>query len=36
MNLRLGSVDNRFESRNDLLRLVRTEDGGPSYYDIAS
>jgi len=36
MNLRLRRVDSRFERRNDLLRLVRTEDSGASYYDIAS
>ncbi len=35
-NLRLGRVNDRFQCRNDLLRLVRTEDSGASYYDIAS
>jgi hypothetical protein len=33
---RLGRVNNRFECRDDLLRLVRTEDSSASYYDIAS
>jgi hypothetical protein len=35
-NLRLGGVNNRFESCNDLFRSLRKEDSGASYNDIAS